>query len=65
MGKFPIQRSRPLTLVPVAHGEQPRRSAPADSLWRRWAGWWRYQQLQLRWDIERSVARLFRRRWGR
>jgi hypothetical protein len=35
-----------------------------ESWWLRCRKWMQYRSIQLRWDIERSLARLFNRRWG-
>jgi len=32
--------------------------------WLRFRKWLQYHSIQLRWDIERRLARLFNRRWG-
>ena len=36
----------------------------AEPWWLRCRKWLRYHSIQLRWDIERRLARLFNRRWG-
>lgn len=52
--------------VPVPGGDQYRRKPPVPqtSLWELCSGWLRYQSIQVRWDIERWVARTLGRRWG-
>ena len=51
--------------VPVPGGHQ-RRQAPIQtpSLWLLFTSWLKYHSTQLRWDIERSIARRFNHRWG-
>lgn len=44
--------------------EQRRPLASQETWWESTVAWIRYQQVQVRWDIERAVARLFHRRWG-
>jgi hypothetical protein len=50
------------------HIDDGRRQFPllkrSESWWQRWRKWMQYHSTQLRWDIERSLARLFNRRWG-
>ena len=56
-----------LTFVPVPADDQ-RRQAPAPmqelSWWQQWKSWLHYHYTQLRWDIERGLARRLHRRWG-
>lgn len=35
-----------------------------ETWWDQCVAWIRYWSIQTRWDIERSLARRFRRRWG-
>ena len=57
-------------LVPVyiPTEQQPLQSystaQPAESYWFLCKCWLRYHFIQLRWDIERTIARLHHRRWG-
>lgn len=50
------------------HSNDGRKQSPmlqrSESWWLRWRKWMQYHSTQLRWDIERSLARLFNRRWG-
>ena len=59
---------RPLSLmrVPVPFEDQHRQQPPLQqaSWWMLCTRWLQYYSIQLRWDIERSLARLFHRRWG-
>ncbi len=58
---------RSLALVPVPIDDQHRRgSMPMQQAtwWKRFTKWLAYYSIQLRWDIERRLARLFNRRWG-
>lgn len=53
--------------VPVYARETDRRNilAPSrESLWSLYTAWLRYHYMQLRWDVERGLARLLRRRWS-
>jgi len=52
-------------LMPVPVGDQ-RRQAPGQSpsLWLQCTRWLKYHSTQLRWDIERFLARRFNQRWG-
>ncbi len=55
----------PLIPLPVPIGDQRRRKQPPEPSW--WLvcrNWLRYHGTQLRWDIERFLARRFHRRWG-
>jgi hypothetical protein len=36
---------------------------PRESWWTLFTAWLRYHSIQTRWDIERALARLLRRRW--
>jgi hypothetical protein len=42
----------------------PKPPVPQTSLWKLCSGWLRYQSIQARWDVERRIARILRRRWG-
>ncbi len=51
--------------VPVPVGDQRRRaSGQPPSLWLLCTRWLKYHSTQLRWDIERFLARRFNHRWG-
>jgi hypothetical protein len=56
---------RPLIPVyahdPYERSQQPR--VEQISWWPICTAWVRYHSIQMRWDIERGLARLFRRRW--
>jgi hypothetical protein len=55
----------PLIPLPVPIGDQQRRKQPPEPSW--WfvcSNWLRYHGIQLRWDIERFLARRFHRHWG-
>ncbi|HET9918468.1 MAG TPA: hypothetical protein VFQ30_01405 [Ktedonobacteraceae bacterium] len=52
----------PLPVDERAHNRQFFMQQP--SLWQLCKQWLRYHSIQIRWDIERTVARLFHRRWG-
>lgn len=55
-----------LTPVHVYSSQEQRRrhSMPQESWWQVCVGWLRYHHIQMRWDIERVLARLLHRRWG-
>ena len=55
-----------LTPVPVYSSQEQRRrsSMPREPFWQMCLAWLRYYHIQMRWDIERALARLFHRRWG-
>jgi hypothetical protein len=59
---------RPSLTFVFVHADNGRRQFPmlkrSESWWQRWRMWMQYHSTQLRWDIERSLARLFNRRWG-
>jgi len=64
-GRVSIFRS--FAPVPVPIDDQYRRSSvpmQQPSWWQRFTRWLAYYGIQLRWDIERRLARLFNRRWG-
>jgi hypothetical protein len=44
--------------------KQPPMLMQSDPWWLRFSKWAQYHSIQLRWDIERRLARLFNRRWG-
>jgi hypothetical protein len=51
--------------VPVYHSQEPRRSlARHYSTWDLFNAWIKYHSIQIRWDIERTLARLLGKRWG-
>lgn len=43
------------------HGKLPLEQQP--SRWTRYMAWLRYHSIQLRWDVERFLARLLHSRW--
>jgi len=56
--------TRRLTPIPIPTGDQRRQaSRPSPSLWLLCTRWLQYHSIQMRWDIERFLARRFRRRW--
>ena len=64
-GRISIFRS--FALAPVPIDDQYRKASMSmqqPSWWQRFTRWIAYYKIQLRWDIERRVARLFNRRWG-
>ena len=59
---------RSLTPVPIPipgdEGYRQRQFLPRQtSWWQACVQWFRYYSIQLRWDIERGLARIFHRRW--
>lgn len=59
---------RSLTPVPVPiPGDERYRRQPflpqQTPWWQSCVQWFRYYSIQIRWDIERTLARLFHRRW--
>ena len=61
-----LVNGRPLSLMPVPFEDQHRQRPPVQqaSWWMLCTRWLQYYSIQLRWDIERSLSRLFHRRWG-
>lgn len=59
---------KPDVLIPApAYNPQEQRrraSVPQEPLWDLFVSWVSYYFIQIHWDIERALARLFRRRWG-
>lgn len=55
-----------LTPVPVYSSQEQRHrlSPPQETSWQVCIAWLRYHYIQIRWDLERSIARLFHRHWG-
>ena len=53
-------------LIPIYTSEQERRRAmmPADPWRYRVQTWFAYHMFQIRWDMERGLARLLHKRWG-
>ena len=52
--------------IPIPGDEGYRRQPflrPQTPWWQRCVQWYRYYSIQIRWDIERALARLFHRRW--
>lgn len=59
----------PGAFVPISTDDASKRSRPLftpqiPSLWQRFTAWLRYSSIQIRWDIERWLARKFHRRWS-
>ncbi|MDQ2905373.1 MAG: hypothetical protein ABI456_06000 [Ktedonobacteraceae bacterium] len=55
---------RSLTPVPVGDGSRPPLVQQNPSWWSLCSAWLHYHSVQLRWDVERQLARLLGRRWG-
>ncbi len=52
--------------IPVYDSYHPHRKLPLEpqpSWWVRCVAWLRYHSIQLRWDVERFLARLLHSRW--
>ncbi len=67
--KHPGRWMLPRSPVPVPTDdsyEHTRRSftPPPPSFWERFTAWLRYYYIQMRWDVERRLARKLHRRWG-
>ncbi|HLZ58257.1 MAG TPA: hypothetical protein VKR06_15060 [Ktedonosporobacter sp.] len=64
-GWFASKRPGPRVLVPVyARDTYQQRPSPSPlPWWSQFTAWLRYHSIQLRWDIERGLARLSGRRW--
>ena len=57
----------PQSLIPVPVPSDDRQQQPLlqqPSWWELCTHWVRYHSIQILWDIERSLARLFHRRWS-
>jgi hypothetical protein len=61
--KFPSKHPRQLTPVPVFVEHPPRQPAERISWFTLCVQWFQYHSTQIRWYIERRVARLLHRRW--
>ncbi len=62
-----VKLSRSLDFAPVhvsIDGQRKRLPVPQPSWWHLFTGWLSYHSIQIRWHIERRVARMFHRRWG-
>jgi hypothetical protein len=59
---------RPSPSFVFVHTNDGRKQSPmllqSEPWWLRLRKWLQYHSIQLRWDIERRLARLFNRRWG-
>ncbi len=70
MGETQVKKSGPRpfpSFVFVRTDDGSKRSHmlfQSEPWWLRFRKWLQYHSIQLRWDIERSLARLFNRRWG-
>jgi hypothetical protein len=70
MGETQAKKSglRPFPSFVFVHNDDGRKRSPmpfqVEPWWLRFSKWVQYHGIQLRWDIERSLARLFNRRWG-
>lgn len=62
------QHPRPSLSFVFVHSHSEHRQSPvyhqATPWWARLRMWIEYYSIQWRWDIERHLARLFKRRWG-
>jgi hypothetical protein len=60
--------TRPSLSFVFVHTNGGRKQLPmhmqTETWWLRCRKWIRYHSIQLSWDIERRLARLFNRRWG-
>jgi len=60
--------TRPIPSVVYVHTNNRHKQLPmqmqTETWWLRCRKWVEYHSIQLRWDIERRLARLFNRRWG-
>jgi len=65
--KKAASRPSPSFVFVHSHGERKQLSTFHRPLpwWSRLRSWIDYYSIQWRWDIERRLARLFHRRWGR
>ncbi|TMC16586.1 MAG: hypothetical protein E6J33_09415 [Chloroflexi bacterium] len=67
MGEKPVSKDPPsFILAPATFEDQYKRRPPVQqaSWWTLCTRWLQYHSIQVRWDIERWLARLFHRRWG-
>jgi hypothetical protein len=66
MGEKPsLKRPSSFILAPIPIQDQHKQPAkPKPGWWTRCSNWMRYYSIQIRWDIERWLARRFHRRWG-
>ena len=65
VGKHPRSLMPSFIPIPVDERHQGGQFPMQQQSWRQLCTQWlRYHSIQLRWDIERSLARLFHRRWG-
>ncbi|TMC95763.1 MAG: hypothetical protein E6J11_12975 [Chloroflexi bacterium] len=66
MGQKPsLKRPRSFILAPIPIQDQHKQSAtPEPGWWARCSNWIRYYSIQIRWDIERWLARRLHRRWS-
>ena len=67
MGEKPASKGpSSFILAPATLEDQHKRRPPVEqpSWWTLWSKWLQYYSIQVRWDIERWLARLFHRRWG-
>jgi len=63
--KIPPKHPRQFTLVPVFIDSTHKQPAmPRLAWWTVFTRWFQYHSIQVRWYIERRVARLLHRRWG-
>ncbi|HLQ30299.1 MAG TPA: hypothetical protein VK140_13790 [Ktedonobacteraceae bacterium] len=67
MGEKPTIKRPPsfiLAQVPIEDQSRQRPPVPQLSWWSICTRWFQYHSVQVRWDIERWLARLLHRRWG-
>jgi len=63
---FDWQKPDVLIPAPAYNPQEQRRRSPIqqESLWDLFVSWASYYSIQIRWDVERALARIFHRRWG-
>lgn len=66
MGEQPNPKRPPsFVLAPISIEDQYKQPAAQQTTWwTRCTRWLHYYTIQIRWDIERWLARRFHRRWG-
>ncbi|TMD63694.1 MAG: hypothetical protein E6I91_12435 [Chloroflexi bacterium] len=66
MGEKPsLKRPPSFILAPIPIQDQQKQPATQQpGWWTRFSNWIRYYSTQIRWDIERWLARRFHRHWG-
>lgn len=66
MGQKPSFKRPPSFILAPIHIQDQHKQPVTQQLgwWTRCSNWIRYHSIQIRWDIERWLARLLHRRWG-